>query len=226
MRLAQLCSDGMRQRRESLAVGARVTILELDPAGVGRVGLALLGELNLPCQASVEYGSKLIPVDSVRVVLNPRDLGKRGLHAQRRRVARIDTGDEGIDATEENLLAQYPRHPFADRLLLALRRRRVAEEGPDPRTDLAWPRKEIAEQSKLEHTIGAKYELELSCGSLAPLTLGERVKLAVMVDPRRKALIGKHKLILDAQLMRDAHDGRLRGERVGTLLPDETVLLA
>ena len=44
---AELRGDGPRQRREAPLEGARVAVRELRPAGVRRVGLALLRELDL-----------------------------------------------------------------------------------------------------------------------------------------------------------------------------------
>ena len=93
------------------------------------------------------------------------------------------------------------------------------------RSDFPRPRKQLAEQGKFEHAVRAEDELELSFGSLATLTLGQRVELTAVIHPRGQRLVCENQLIRDPELVCDAHDARLCCERVGTLLPDEAVVV-
>jgi len=101
----------------------------------------------------------------------------------------------------------------------------VPNQRPDRRADLTGPRQQAAREPKLEDAVGAKDELELALWALAALALGERVQLAAVVHPRRQRLVRKHQLLLDAELVRDADDRRLRRKGVWAILPDEAVLL-
>jgi hypothetical protein len=124
-----------------------------------------------------------------------------------------------------HLLAEDPRHPLSDRLVLALGRSGVPDEGADGGADLAGPREQLARQAKLEHAVGPENELELPLGPLAALALWQWVQLAVVVHPRGQRLVREDQLVVDAELIGDANDAGLCRKRVRALLPDEPVLV-
>ena len=98
---------------------------------------------------------------------------------------------------------------------LGFRRRRVPKKRAYARSDFPG-HEQLAEQGKFEHAVRAEDELELSFGSLATLTLGQRVELTAVIHPRGQRLVCENQLIRDPELVCDAHDARLCCERVGT----------
>ena len=138
-RSTELRCDRIRQRGQPFAERARVPIVKLGPRGIGRVGLPLLGELDLALEPAVEDRAPLVPLDVVRVPFDARDLAEGRPHRKSLRVACVHTGDEGVHAAQEDFLAEDARHPLADVLVLPLGRRRVPDEGADSRADLTRP---------------------------------------------------------------------------------------
>mmetsp|Transcript_384 Transcript_384/g.1006 ORF Transcript_384/g.1006 Transcript_384/m.1006 type:complete len:494 (+) Transcript_384:298-1779(+) len=219
--LAELLLDCRGERAQSPLEGAGISVLELDPAGVRRIGLPLLRQLDLPGQSAVEEGAELIPLDGVGVLLDPRYLRQRGLHAERGRIAGVHAAHERVDDPVEHLVAEDAPDPVLDGLLLALRGGHVADEGADAGAYLPRPREEVADESELEHAVRAEDQLDLPLGPLPALSLGERVELPPVVDPRRQTLVGEDQLVVYAELVRYPDDARLRREGVGTLLVHE-----
>mmetsp|Transcript_53010 Transcript_53010/g.125181 ORF Transcript_53010/g.125181 Transcript_53010/m.125181 type:complete len:495 (-) Transcript_53010:179-1663(-) len=220
----QTLLDGLGQRREALSEGPRVAVCELDPLRRGRVRLALLLELDLPLEPAVEDGAELVPLDRVRVLLDPRDLPKRRLHRERLGVARVHARHERVDAAQEHLLAQDARHPLTDRLVFALGRRRVSNKGTDSGADLAGPREKLSCQAELDHAVGSKQQLELPFASRRTSSLRKRVKFSVVEHPRWQRLVTKDKLVVNAELVGNPDDAGLSSKRVGALLPNKPVL--
>mmetsp|Transcript_30731 Transcript_30731/g.64804 ORF Transcript_30731/g.64804 Transcript_30731/m.64804 type:complete len:667 (+) Transcript_30731:92-2092(+) len=220
--VAQFLLDGLRQGGQAVLVTAGIAVFEFHPLGFGRVGLSLLGQFHLAGQPPVENGAEFVPLDVVRVLLDPRDFGQRRLHRERGRIAGVHPADERVDDPREDLLAQDPRHPVPDRLLGPVGGRGgVPRQRPHRRANLAGPGEQIARQSEFQNSVGAEEQFQLSPGALSALSFGEGVQFAVVVDPGGEGFVGEDQLVLDVQLVGDPHDGGLRGEGIGAVLEEE-----
>mmetsp|Transcript_49560 Transcript_49560/g.49934 ORF Transcript_49560/g.49934 Transcript_49560/m.49934 type:complete len:287 (+) Transcript_49560:532-1392(+) len=73
--LTQPLANSVGKRLQPFPETAGVTVLELGPRRIGRVGFALLGELHLPRQSAVEDGTALVPLNVVTVGFDARNFG-------------------------------------------------------------------------------------------------------------------------------------------------------
>mmetsp|Transcript_6297 Transcript_6297/g.13606 ORF Transcript_6297/g.13606 Transcript_6297/m.13606 type:complete len:498 (+) Transcript_6297:147-1640(+) len=200
---------------------AWIAVLEVHPVWLRGIRFPLLGQLDLPGQSAVEERAELVPFDVVGVLFDPRYFGQCGLHAERGGISGVHAADEGVNDAVEDLVAEDATDPILDGLLLALGGSGVSHEGSDASANLAGPGEEVADQAEFEHAVPAEDEFDLALGTLATLTLGKGVELAVVVHPWREGLIGEDELVVDSQFVGDAHDGRLGREGIGTLLVNE-----
>ena len=124
---------------------------------------------------------------------------------ERRGVARVDAGAEGLDEPLESLRAEVSRDEFLDGFLLARGRGPDADRA-EARADLARPGEEGAEDRG---------------GNV----LGERPELLVPEDVAVRVGIGEEDVVPHARVARHGEDRVAGLVRVGTLLPDVPVLV-